>query len=223
VLPPLPEDSQLRPALAKQVRKAELATYELRPLPGLTIAGDDHALQHIMKGHMQPDPPEVVAANSPKAWRNFVDEGAVQKSLSIAYRYDGNAGFSFVFPFFIVKHLVDPLAGGYILQRMYFEDDRFRDFGWTALYTPSASRWLDTYASAGMERDRSKDASGVESQRTEFVLETGLKFRVNVEHSPAKFLAALTPYWGLRAGFKYTGGFEIDRLGYVVEFGAGSF
>lgn len=222
VLPPLPEDSPLRAALANQVRKSELATYELRPLPGMAIAEGDHALEHLLKDKVRPNPPEVLPANSIKAWGEFVSEGSVQKSLSIAYRYDGDTGFSFVFPFFVVKHLVDPLTGGFIVQRMYLKD-HFRDFGWMALYTPSASRWLDTYFAAGAERDKSTDASGVEQSETDFVLETGIKFRVNVLHSPAKILGALTPYWGVRAGIKNTGAFDIDGLNYVLEFGAGSF
>jgi hypothetical protein len=223
VLPPLPEDSPLRPNLLKTTRRASLATYELRPYPGMAIAGDDHALQHIMAGHVVKDPPEVVAANSSKAVGKFVTDGAALKSLSIAYRYDGDPGFSFVFPFFIIKHLENPLTGGYIVQRMYFKDERLRDFGWMAMYTPSASRWLDTYLAAGVEWDQEPDTTGAMHKDANFVLETGLKFRVNVLHSPAKFLGALTPYWGLRAGIKNTGAFDINKFTYVLEFGAGSF
>ena len=175
-----------------------------------------------MKDHMRTNPPEVLPANSLKAWREFVGEGAVQKSLSIAYRYDGDRGFSFVFPFFIVKHMVDPLAGGFILHRMYLKD-HLKDFGWMALYTPSASPWLDTYIAAGAEWDKSTDQSGLEQTNLDFVLESGLKFRVNVLHSPAKFLGAITPYWGIRAGIKNSGAFDIEGLNYVLEFGAGSF
>ncbi|MGH7674125.1 MAG: hypothetical protein ACREMV_02540, partial [Gemmatimonadales bacterium] len=53
-------------------------------------------------------------------------------------------------------------------------------------------------------------------------VETGLKFRVNVSHTPVKFLTFLTDYWGFRAGIKNRGFFDIDRLTYVLEFGAGS-
>jgi len=223
VLPPLPEDSPLRAALEKKVRRERLAVYRLRPFPGMAIAGDDHALQHIVKGHVVINPPEVVRANSAKEWRSFVDEGAALKSLSIAYRYDGQPGFSFVFPFFIIKHLEDPLTGGYIVQRMYFKDEEWRDFGWMAMYTPSASRWLDTYFAAGVEWDDEQDSLGVWHSQAAFVLETGFKFRVNVLHSPAKFLGARTPYGGLRAGSKNRGAIDINKFTYVLEFGAGSF
>jgi hypothetical protein len=57
----------------------------------------------------------------------------------------------------------------------------------------------------------------------DFVFETGLKFRVNVMHTPIKFLGTFTPYWGLRAGIKNRGAFDVNRLSYVLEFGAGSF
>jgi hypothetical protein len=65
--------------------------------------------------------------------------------------------------------------------------------------------------------------SGGTKTQTEFVLETGLKFRAQIGHSPLKFLSVLTDFWGVRIGVKNAGFFDIDRLTYVVEFGAGSF
>ena len=44
-----------------------------------------------------------------------------------------------------------------------------------------------------------------------FVGEIGMKFRVNMVHTPAKFLAKLTDFWGVRTGVKATGGFDIKR------------
>jgi hypothetical protein len=222
VLPPLPEDSDLRDDLAEQVGDVPLATYELRPFPGMSVVGDDHALEHIVKGHVVKDAPRIESANSLKAVGDFAEEGAALKSLSVAYRYDGDPGVSFVFPFFIIRNLEDPLAGGYIMQRIYLKDTNLEDFGWMLLYTPSASRWFDTYFSAGAEWNK-EVRNGVTEKRTDFVLEAGVKFRVNVLHSPLKFLGKLTPYWGLRAGVKNTGAFEVNRIGYVLEFGAGSF
>ena len=154
---------------------------------------------------------------------SFVEEGTAIKSLSIAFRADGDLGFSFVFPFFIVKHLTDPMTGGYIVQRMYLKDHGLQDFGWMAMYMPSASRWMDTYLAAGAEKDATVDSLGVKTSEWDFVFETGLKFRVNMQHSPLKFLSVLTPYWGLRAGIKNRGFFDINRLTYVFEIGAGSF
>ena len=127
------------------------------------------------------------------------------------------------FPFFIVKHLEDPMTGGYIVQRMYVEGPRPQDFGWTALYTPSASRWLDTYLSAGAENAHITDSTGAVTGNWGFVFETGIKFRVNINETPIKPLHHLTDYWGLRLGVKYSGFHTINKLTYVLEFGAGSF
>jgi len=223
VLPPLPDDSPWRPELERRTAEEALAVYELRPLPSSDIAGDDEGLRHIIHGHEVRDWPELGELTSAKQWESFIEEGAAIKSLSIAFRADGDLGFSFVFPFFIVKHLTDPMTGGYIVQRMYLKDHGLRDFGWMAMYTPSASRWVDTYLAAGAEADATVDSAGVKTVDWDFVFETGLKFRVNMQHSPLKFLSFLTPYWGLRAGIKNRGFFDINRLTYVIEFGAGSF
>ncbi len=60
-------------------------------------------------------------------------------------------------------------------------------------------------------------------KRTDFVLETGVKLRAQIGRSPLKFLAFLTDFWGIRAGVKNYGFFDIDRFTYVIEFGAASF
>jgi hypothetical protein len=87
--------------------------------------------------------------------------------------------------------------------------------------SPSASRWMDGYFSAGAGWRPVTDASGVQSTKPAFVFETGVKFRVTITKTPLKFLGALTPFWGLRVGIKNTGAFQIENLNYVVEFGAG--
>jgi len=52
--------------------------------------------------------------------------------------------------------------------------------------------------------------------------ETGIKFRLNMNHSPLSFLTALgTDFWGMRIGIKNKGIFNWDSIGYAVEFGAG--
>lgn len=222
VLPPLPDDSALLDDLAEQVRESELATYELRRFPGMAVVGDDEGLRKYMVGHIVEGAPRIVEVNSIEGLGDFIGEGDAIRSLSISYRYDGVSGMSLVFPFFIVKNLEEPLAGGYIMQRLYFQDVGLRDVGWMLLYTPSASRWIDTYVSGGVEWDK-RDETGGEKTYTNFVLEGGVKFRVNVLNSPLKFLGKLTPFWGLRAGVKNTGAFSVNRIGYVLEFGAGSF
>jgi hypothetical protein len=139
--------------------------------------------------------------------------------------YDGNAGITGIFPFFIFKTLEDPLAGGYFCQRVYFKDKKFRDIGWMLHYTPSASRWVDGYLSAGVEwdwYDVVTDSTEETRMRSDFVLETGFRLRFNLAHSPFSFLAFLTDFWGVRAGIKNYGAFDIDRLTYVVELGSGT-
>jgi hypothetical protein len=223
VIPPLPDDSPLRTTLARRSPPGRNAVFELRPFPPLSSAGDDHVLAHLMSDKVVNNWPSVEGLNDAKGWGKALNDGAVIKSLSIAYRNDGDGGLVWSFPFFVVKHLEDPMTGGYILQRMYVRGPHLRDFGWTALYTPSASRWLDSYISAGAENLHSTDTTGAIVGSWAFVMETGIKFRVNINETPLKALHVLTDYWGLRAGIRYRGAMSINRLGYVLEFGAGSF
>jgi hypothetical protein len=67
------------------------------------------------------------------------------------------------------------------------------------------------------------DDLGESSLQTDFVLETGLKFRAQIGSTPLKFLSFFTDFWGIRAGIKNYGFFDIDQLTYVLEVGAGSF
>ena len=176
------------------------------------------------------DWPEEGQVNDIDDWANALHEGAVFKSLSIAMLFTGDLdgdfdlGISWVFPLFVIKHFEEPMTGGYIVNRMYVKDQGLRDFGWQLMYTPSASRWFDTYIGAGAEYDVSDPPTqGADSPaRWDFVMETGVKFRVNVTHSPLKFLP-FTDYWGFRVGIRNVGFPDIKRLTYVLEFGAGSF
>jgi len=130
-----------------------------------------------------------------------------------------------VFPFFIVKNWEVGISGGFIVQRMYVNDTGLRDFGWQAMYTNSASRWFDTYFGMGVEwdgyDDPTSDDPNHESTDTNFVLETGFKFRANVE--AIKWLSWATPFWGARFGIKNYDFPDIKKLTYVIEFGAGAF
>jgi hypothetical protein len=53
-------------------------------------------------------------------------------------------GLSWSFPFFVAKNLRISMSGGYVLHRMYLKGHNFTDFGWTAMYANSASRWAGT-------------------------------------------------------------------------------
>jgi hypothetical protein len=229
VFPPLPADSWLRGRyVARGAYAPNNAVYELRPFPASTRAGDDELLRHKVAEKEKPNWPDLSTVRSREELTRWADAGLALKSFAISLRADGDLGLSFVFPLFIVKNFEDPMTGGFIVHRMYLKDQRLRDFGWMLMYTPSASRWIDTYLAAGYEGDTEEvepvpgDTTGVTMvTHRDFVMETGIKFRVNITKSPLKFLSFLTEFMGLRAGIKNTGFFDISKLTYVFEFGAG--
>jgi hypothetical protein len=232
VVPPLPEDSPLL-ARVEQRENGDWtktnAVYELRPLPPKELAGDDKGLYRRLDNNEVGDWPAVSEETQAKKFSEWVEAGTASKSLAISYRYDGASGVSFVFPFFVVKNLELGITGGYLMHRMYIKDQGFRDFGWQIMYAHSASRWIDSYFGAGYEKDvedvppdEATEPNQTVTNRF-FVMETGLKFRVDIRVTPFKFLGVLTPFWGLRAGIKNVGFPDIDRLTYVLEFGAGAF
>jgi hypothetical protein len=220
VMPPLPEDSPLRgPLTVDGVYAPDNAIYELRPFPPATEAEPD--LVHFIADKGDPNWPVVKGygdAADPSRW---LEDQDFSKSLSIAYRYDGQGGVAAAFPLFIVKNFEVSLTGGWLLNRVYIETDRW---AWTLLYTSSASNWIGSYFSGGLEWDDVRNASdSTSSEVAYFVGELGMKFRVNMVHTPAKFLAKITDFWGVRTGVKATGGFDIKQLSYVIEVGAGTF
>jgi len=232
VFPPLPEDSPLIPRLVR--RQAYYtdgnAVYELRPFPSASLAEDDPGLYHFMHDKDVPNWPELDERDDLQGFSDWVEEGSAVKSLSIAFMLsgspnpgnDGDVGLSFAFPLFIVKNMEAPMLGGFLVWRMYLKDVNLQDFGWMMLYTPSASRWFDTYFAAGAEWD-DEIIDDQRVKKTWFVLETGLKFRVNISTSAVKFLGFLTDFWGVRAGIRNYGALDIKNLVYVAEIGAGVF
>ena len=122
----------------------------------------------------------------------------------------------------VIKNVEAPLIGGWLVNRIYFQDKKLRDFGWGILYSPSASRFMDPYISAGVEIDQFYETGETKlSSETDFVFETGIKIRGNVKYSPLKFLGVLTDFWGIRLGIKNKGFWSINNLDYVFEIGAG--
>ena len=224
VFPPLPDDSPLREKyLVDGLYAPENAKYVLRPMPA--AAFHDPELRHFLSDKGDPDWPAVEVLDEFKQFQRWVQAERWVKSLAVAFRYDGDAGLSFSFPLFVVKHFEDPLAGGFLVHRMYLKDNDFRDFGWMLNYTLSASRWIDGYFAGGVEWDVVDLPEGVETptaRESNFVFETGIKFRVSLAGSPLKFLTVLTDYWGVRFGVKSTGAFDINRLAFVIEIGAGA-
>ena len=222
VFPPLPGDSPLRKRYTRDgVYAPDNAIYELRPFP--TAAHAEHDLVHFIADKGDTNWPEVTKTSSVKLFQKWADRESFVKSLSVGFYADGNYGISFSFPFFIVRNLEDPMGGGYITQRMAFTDNHGRDFTWMANYSASASRWIDPYFAAGVEWDKEDDPSGSgHTTERDVVIETGLKFRAGLAHTPFKFMTKVADFWGLRFGVKDNGFFEIDRLRYVIEVGAGT-
>jgi len=220
IFPPLPEDSPVRNDVEEEfgVAYAEgYAVYELRPFPVPEAAAEDPSLVPFIEDkppHQWPVVEEQTNLNEVSSW---LEEDDIIKSLSVAFRYDTEAGISLAFPLLIVHNVEAPVIGGWLVNRVYFEGpDLSQIFGWNILLTPSASRFMDVYFSAGI-RDEKLDSGS----RTGFETELGVKFRANVAHSPLKFMSKLTDFWGVRGGFRYVGFSEFSQLGYVIEVGAG--
>jgi hypothetical protein len=227
VFPPLPEDSPLR---AQFVRNGEYApdnaVYQLRAFPSAERAAPDRLLQHKMAEKDEPGWPEIDEHTSAEQLGRWLDEGVVLKSYALSLRYaGGNVGLVLAFPFLVVRNVENPMTGGWIVQRIYLVDKSLRDFGWGVLFTPSASRWLDTYMATGVEWDDEPSPDGGTRTKAAFVTEAGIKLRVNIAKAPPplRYLAPLTGFWGLRVGLLNRGWPTLNRIAYVVEFGAGVF
>jgi hypothetical protein len=223
VFPPLPEDSPLREPLTRGGLYApDNAVYLLRPFPGPERAAPPDLRPYIAdKG--DPSWPEVAPDTDAERFETWLQDESFAKSWALSFRADGDLGLSLAFPLLVFKNVQDPLSGGWLVNRVYLKDTDLRDFGWLLHYTGSASRWVDGYAAAGWERDVVDEVDGVTRARNLFVTETGVKLRVNIHHTPLKFLAKLgTDFWGLRVGVRMVDMWDFDRIGYVFEFGAGS-
>ena len=224
VFPPLPEDSPLREQYSeKGVYASENAIYELRPFPHINKVPPD--LYRFFADKGDPEWPAINNSTTLEEFKRWTDTENFVKSLSLNLYADGDLGFSFVFPLFIVKNFEDPMAGGYLLNRIIAKDKKLRDFSWMLLYTKSASRWIDGYFSAGVEWDkfdRPEIGENVTDTKADFVLESGIKFRALLSHTPLKFMTKLTDFWGIRFGVKNKGFFDVKNITYVIEFGGGT-
>jgi hypothetical protein len=225
VFPPLPEDSPLRePHTRDGVYAPDNATYVLRPYPRPDRA--EPALKPYIADKGDPNWPEVAPDTDSERLERWLRDESFAKSWALSFRADGDIGLSLAFPLLVFKNVQDPLSGGWLVNRMYLKDTGLRDFGWLLHYTTSASRWVDGYLAAGWERDVADVVDmpeGATRVRNLFVTETGFKLRVNIHHTPLKFLTKLgTDFWGLRVGIRTVDIWDFDQIGYVIEFGAGS-
>lgn len=220
VIPPLPADSPNRTWLAREARQAGgLAVYELRPFPRPELAASDPHLVPFIADKGSPDWPTIETPPPIIDMRRTLYDDSFAKSLSLSARMDGDLGVSLIFPLFIVKNFNEPLAGGWLVNRVYMKDHRLRDFGYNVLYTRSASRWIDGYFSLGVERDEEDDGQS----QLYWCAESGFKFRANIKHSPLRFLSPITDFWGMRIGTKVDGLLPVTQVGLVIEVGTGAF
>ena len=226
VLPPLPDDSpHKRKFSINGIYSPKNAVYQLRPMPKPSKASPDKLLMHDMEAYSAKSWPIIVEEYNKMF--DWFESGLFINSLGISYRYDDkNSGVSFTFPLLVVKNVEVPIIGGWLLNRIYIQDKKFRDFGYNLLITSSASGFLSSYFSAGLEVDKfesGKNESGdpVFEKKTDFTMETGIKLRANVTYSPLKFLSFLSNFWGVRLGIKNKGFPSIDHLNYTLEIGAG--
>ena len=222
VFPPLPEDSPLRAEWSIEGEYVpENAIYALRPWPRAEEA-DSH-LVHYIADKGDPDWPEVVPDTDLQNLERWLGDESWAQSWALAVRgANDDLGVSLAFPLLIFKNVQDPLAGGWFVHRIYFQGSELEDFGWLINYSPSASRWFDGYFAVGMEWDK-QVVDGVSSTKRYTVTESGIKFRVDLLRTPLKFLGKLgTTFWGFRAGIQFRGVWSFDNIGYVFEFGAGS-
>ena len=219
VFPPLPADSRVREELEQRADPGGHAVYELRPFPSAEKAAPE--LVRFIADKGDPGWPRVEAVGTLTDFRKWVSAESFIKSMSLAYRYDGEGrgGIALTLPLFIVRPFNEPMGGGWISNRLYLKDHNLRDIGWQLQYTSSASRWVDPYFSGGAEWDKRDDGGIV----TYGVIEQGVKFRVNVVHSPLKFMSKLTDFWGLRFGLKARGLDPVSDWNYVIELGSGVF
>ena len=221
IFPPLPEDSHLRQSHMHHGQYASAnAIYELRAFPASDNAESDALLQQKMEEKEQLKWPLLVKNATFEELKDWLGGWSFLKSLAFSTRIDGGRGTSFAFPFFIVKSLGVSLTGGYVVHRVY-TNNGLRDRAWTLMYTPSASRWIDEYFSAGIERNVQRDEAKRKKIETNFVVETGIKLRLNLTKSSSKIRNFFADYWGFRFGVKNTGFGDIDRLNYVFEIGGG--
>ena len=222
VFPPLPEDSPLRAEWSLGGEYVpDNAIYTLRPWPSAERA-DSHLVNYIAdKG--DPHWPEIEPDTDLKKLERWLGDESWAKSWALAVRgANDDFGVSLAFPLLIFKNVQDPLAGGWFVHRIYAQGADFEDFGWLINYSPSASRWFDGYFAVGLEWDYQVQ-DGVASTKRYTVTESGIKLRFDVTRTPLRFMGKLgSSFLGLRAGIQFRGVWSFDNIGYVFEFGAGS-
>lgn len=238
VFPPIPVTSPNYKSMHDKFGKwiSEESQYELRPYPDFPRQDLDKGLNKLMKGkdpHNWPVNDFVIGEGSIKRWAK---ENSAYKSFGVAYRWDDSKSLAFTLPLLLFKTVEAPMTGGYFynkfsfgLGKSSFNDDKTggvfgKAFSHQIVHTNSASRWIDTYVGMGYEIYDINFLTSSADYKAFFVSEAGLKLRLNVSHTPVKFLKYLgTEFWGVRLGWKNTGFKNFLTSGFVLEIGAGVF
>ncbi len=239
LFPPIPEDSPHYKGFVDKFRAFfDGPPYELRPYPDYRKekeAGNiEKKLDRFMRSKTPHRWPRLQRATGKKPIKQWLKEEKSYRSLSLAYRFDDANGLSFTFPLLIFKNVEAPKTGGWLYNKVYFGDQEAilnnsnlafeQSFGHQITYSSSASRWFDGYMGIGYELfDTDLDPKATDFEPF-MVSEIGMKFRVNVNRTPLKFLRHLgTNFWGIKAGWKNIGFSPFVYSGFVIEIGAGVF
>lgn len=207
-------------AVGIDVRKAALNEYELRPATSLPICDvDDHGdfLRYMEKSH------GFGASHEPDQFQ-FQVVGELTQGLtsteslvsSVSMRWDRDLG-------------VTANLRGADLQQVYLVPKInwifVGDFAVEAMIIGSAAKFWDSYVSVGVarERKRVRTSDGLElstGHETNFVAESGLKFRLRVA-GKLRLLTFGYQFAGARIGVRGSGFDDIDQIRLIGEIGAG--
>jgi len=229
IAPPLPEDSPWyeRFTTHRYLAEDNKRQYTLRPTPdvrGVDFSEIEHGnnLKHFIESKGYPDWPEAEHVNPFELLNQEMFDESFLGSYGYGYRYDGKNSVFVALPLLLTRNFEAPYIGGWFVNRLYanfglLAGDGFQLWGHQITYTPSASRWMDPYFSAGYEVRDQADGNDVL-----FVYEAGTKFRAFIGQTPARFLRKLgSDFWGARIGVRAVNFPEIEQLSFVIEVGAG--
>lgn len=206
VYPMLPEDSPYRKSTIWSNN-----FYELRKLPLLGEIFDcNKSLYKDLKSYSHENKEDYKNIGSIPL-REVSEE--VSNSTSVAFRYSESPSVTITFPLLIIKNVEAFLLEGRFMGKLsgYFNNH----IEYSILYTPSSSRFLDPYFSFGAEF--------IESEKTEYVFETGMVIRINTRLG---FLKDINKsLLGIRLGVKniLKNLNKIESLNPVFEIGFGPF
>jgi hypothetical protein len=234
IVPPLPYDSALYPHFKNhyRFRKYEFTQYQLRPFPEwseIRYEGIKHAdfLKRIIEDKKYPEWPEVVDYSQFKQLGRTLYDEAFTRSYGIGYRYDGRSKIYLTFPFLIIRNVEAPVIGGWFAWTADVNvgtlGGDFERFSQRLMYTPSASRWLDSYGAIGYEYQKYAETD-TSYAKTDFVFELGIKIRGSIAKTPVGFLKYLgTDFWGIRVGIRSYGFHDFKTTRFIGEIGTGAF